>query len=501
MVSSTSTSSLLLPLALLVSLSANVIAAPHPTIRSSLSMNLKRRNVAPQSRSQDDIAAWASAHRAGVQAKYGNPSALQKRDSGENQIVNQNGDASFFGSIAVGTPPVAYDVILDTGSSDLWLAGSNCVSNACDGIATFKSSSSSTFKNTSEPFQITYGSGEAAGVLGQDAVQMAGFSVSNQVFAVCDDVSSGLLNAPVSGLLGLAFQTIASSQASPLWETLASSGSWDEPLMAFQLTRYNNDTQTQSLLEDPSATEVVNYGGTFTMGATNSSLFTGEIDYNPLPDSGSYWLQTISSITSQGSAITISSGSSALAAIDTGTTLVGGPEAEIAAIYANIPGSAPGTGQFEGYYTYPCSTTVNVTMAFGGKSWPVSNTDFQAQTLSKTSCLGAFFSLSTGGNAPAWIVGDTFLKNVYSVYRYNPPAVGFAQLSSTALGLSGNNDLAVPSPTTGAAATVIASSGSSSSHKSNSNGAGSTFASSSSLSSALSLPILVIAMTMLFYPL
>ncbi|KAF5343829.1 hypothetical protein D9757_013918 [Collybiopsis confluens] len=455
----------------------------------------------------DNIPGDTASSRSGVQAKYGNPSAIQKRSSGQNQIVNQNADASFFGSIAVGTPPVAYDVILDTGSSDLWLAGSTCLSTACDGIPTFKPSLSSTFKNNSEPFQITYGSGEAAGVLGQDVVQMAGFSVPNQVFAVCDDVSSGLLNTPVSGLLGLAFQTIASSGASPLWETLASSGSWDQPLMAFQLTRYNNDSKTQTLLDSQTSTEVLNYGGTFTMGATNSSLFTGEIDYNPLPpNSESYWLQTISckcpSITSQGSAITISSGSSALAAIDTGTTLVGGPEEEIAAIYANIPGSAVGTGQFEGYYTYPCSTTVTVTMAFGGKSWAISNDDFQAQVLSKTSCLGAFFSLSTGSNAPAWIVGDTFLKNVYSVYRFNPPAVGFAQLSATATALSGNDALVVPSPTTGAAATVIASSGSSPSHKANSNGAGSIFVSSpSSLSSALSIQILVIAMTMLFYSL
>jgi len=70
-----------------------------------------------------------------------------------------------------------------------------------------------------------------------DVVQMAGFSVPNQVFAVCDQVSSGLLTNPVSGLLGLAFQTIASSKAMPLWQTLVSSGAWDSPLMAFYLTR------------------------------------------------------------------------------------------------------------------------------------------------------------------------------------------------------------------------------------------------------------------------
>ncbi|KAJ4470124.1 acid protease [Lentinula aciculospora] len=464
-------------LALLVSLSANILAAPHPSSPVSLSMNLKRR--APEARSADDINAWAHAHKLNVEAKYGNAHKTGKRSSGQNLIVNQKADSSFFGSVAVGTPPVAYDVILDTGSADLWLASSTCTDSACDGIPTFKSSSSSSFQNKSTEFSITYGSGAAAGSLGEDVVQMAGFSVSNQVFGVCDQVSDGLLNSPVSGLLGLAFQTIASSGASPLWETLASSGAWDQPLMAFQLTRFNNDSQVQEL--EP--------GGTFTMGATNTSLYTGDIDYNDIPDNEeSYWLQTVSSITSQGNAITISSGSSALAAIDTGTTLIGGPADAVAEIYANIPDAEAGTGQLDGYYIYPCSTNVNVTMAFGGKSWAISNADFQAEQLNENTCMGAFFSLSTGDNAPAWIVGDTFLKNVYSVFRYNPASVGFATLSSESLAMNGVS-AAVPSATIGSVATVSATA--SAGARDANNGA------ASMLSLGPTLSLLVFSMTML----
>jgi len=66
---------------------------------------------------------------------------------------------------------------------------------------------------------------------------MAGFSVSNQVFAAVNQVTSGLLTSPVSGLLGLAWQTIAASGAVPFWETLASGGAWTDPVMSFQLTR------------------------------------------------------------------------------------------------------------------------------------------------------------------------------------------------------------------------------------------------------------------------
>jgi hypothetical protein len=89
----------------------------------------------------------------------------------------------------------------------------------------------------SKAFSIQYGTGEAAGTLGQDTIQMAGFSVADQVFAVCDQVSSGLLNNPVSGLMGMAWNTIASSGATPFWQTLAASNAWDSPVMGFQLTR------------------------------------------------------------------------------------------------------------------------------------------------------------------------------------------------------------------------------------------------------------------------
>ncbi len=38
-------------------------------------------------------------------------------DSDSFRLTNQNADSSFYGSIAAGTPPISYNVILDTGSS------------------------------------------------------------------------------------------------------------------------------------------------------------------------------------------------------------------------------------------------------------------------------------------------------------------------------------------------------------------------------------------------
>jgi cathepsin D len=139
--------------------------------------------------------------------------------------------------------------------SDLWVADQNCILG-CSQVQTFNDASSSTFQNLSQPFQIQYGSGAAAGSLAQDVVQMAGFSVNNQVFGAVTEVTTGLLNAPVSGLLGLAWQSIASSRHTPLWQTLAGSGAWTDPVMAFQLTRFINGSKVSA--EEP--------GGSFTMG-------------------------------------------------------------------------------------------------------------------------------------------------------------------------------------------------------------------------------------------
>jgi len=73
-------------------------------------------------------------------------------------------------------------------------------------------------------------------------------------------------------------------------------------------------------------------------------------------------------------------------------------------------------------------------MAFGGKSWPIDSRDMSFGRVSTGSdlCLGGFFEFTPFSNNtgnPNWVVGIAFLKNVYSIFRYQPPAIGFAALS------------------------------------------------------------------------
>lgn len=184
--------------------------------------------------------------------------------------------------------PLTSHAVLTQPPSDLWVASSQGglvgLSTIPAGIATFNASSSTTFASLNRSFSITYGSGNAAGTLAQDTIHMAGFTITAQTFAVVDEITSGVLTSPISGLLGLGWAQLAASGATPFWQSLAQSNdTLSERLFGIQLARYGNDSDAQP--QEP--------GGTFTLGAVNTSLFTGDIDYQDVPQVG-YWLQEIS---------------------------------------------------------------------------------------------------------------------------------------------------------------------------------------------------------------
>ena len=82
-------------------------------------MSLSKRR-ANSNRTYDEIMQWAKNERDYLITKYNFPtedSSMSKRGQGSNAIVNQNADSTYFGSLAIGSPPVAFDVILDTGSA------------------------------------------------------------------------------------------------------------------------------------------------------------------------------------------------------------------------------------------------------------------------------------------------------------------------------------------------------------------------------------------------
>ncbi|TYJ55923.1 hypothetical protein B9479_003307 [Cryptococcus floricola] len=401
--------------------------------RSNSYANAKRGLVARDDDDEGLPPSWLLWAGARLDAKYNGANGFKeayakeitkRADNGEISLTDHNLDTSYSASLSVGTPAQTLDIVLDTGSSDLWLASDKCTTTACSSMDEYSLSNSSTAVNLSTSFSIEYGSGKASGALVQDLVTLGGYSVASQTFAACDSVSTGLLSTGVSGIMGLSWQALAYSKATPWWLTLAKSSTWSQPLFAFYLARYRNVAGATAKETD---------GGTATFGYLDSSLYSGDVTYVDVDDDAQYWQIEMASATIQGSSIALNS-SYNMVAIDTGTTLIGGPESIVAEIYSKIDGAQRMTGSYASYYEYPCDTSVELDLTFGGYKIEITDQDFNLGRYSSDTsmCTGAVYVQSLSSSSPVqWIVGDAAIKNTYTVFRYNPAAVGFAALAGS----------------------------------------------------------------------
>ncbi|KAL8292380.1 hypothetical protein RQP46_001846 [Phenoliferia psychrophenolica] len=306
-------------------------------------------------------------------------------------------DQEYYGSVSIGSPAQVLNVDFDTGSSDLWIPGpgSNCQSE------TYNPTASSTYQSTDYDFSIQYGSGSVSGAVATDTVSINGLAVKGQGFGVVSTCSADFQGDPGGGLLGLAFQNLADTGATPFLQRLASQGSLDAPLFGFYLARGKTS------------------GSTLSIGALDRSHYTGSLLYTPVvrPGQSGYWQVQANwrvQLPNVNGKPVVKSGSSSFgAAIDTGTTLVYVPIGVAAAIYQAIPGASRYyTSNGDTYFTFACSTQgkFSVAFTFAGltRSFAINPQDFNLGQVSRTRCMAGIIGneFSDLAGNPLAIFGD-----------------------------------------------------------------------------------------------
>ena len=121
-----------------------------------------------------------------------------------------------YAEISLGTPPQEFKVVLDTGSSNLWVPSSKCSSIACFLHAKYDATSSSSYKENGTTFEIRYGSGSLSGFVSSETLDFAGMEIKNQLFAEATE-EPGLAFAfgRFDGILGLGYDTISVNHITP----------------------------------------------------------------------------------------------------------------------------------------------------------------------------------------------------------------------------------------------------------------------------------------------
>lgn len=185
-----------------------------------------------------------------------------------------------FSEIELGTPPQTFKVVLDTGSSNLWVPSSECGSIACYLHNKYESSSSSTYKKNGSEFAIRYGSGSLSGFVSQDTLTIGDLTIKEQDFAEATQ-EPGLAFAfgRFDGILGLGYDTISVNKIVPPFYNMLKQGLLDEPVFAFYLGDANKEGDSSEA----------------TFGGVDKSHYTGELIKIPLRRKA-YWEVDLDSI-------------------------------------------------------------------------------------------------------------------------------------------------------------------------------------------------------------
>ncbi|KAJ6602795.1 acid protease [Mycena vulgaris] len=309
-------------------------------------------------------------------------------------------DSLWFGTITVGTPPQTLTVDFDTGSSDTFLPAVGCDST-CDGHTLYNPAASSTAVNTTDPFFLQFGAGNATGFIFTDTVKVAGVTAQAQAVGASNhySVEFEVDEFPPDGLVGMAFPALSVFGDDPLFTTLAAQGTVP-PVFGVKLAET---------------------GSELFLGGVDTAQFTGAFRNVSLIEEDFYALALQAlDVNSR----TVATANGVVAIVDTGTTLLIGDPQGVEILYSAIPGAKDASAIIgDGFFTVPCNAIPTAGIVLGNQLFNVAPAIFNLGILEGNDCVGGVVS-SEG--IPFWVLGDIFLRNFYTVFDQGNSRVGFA---------------------------------------------------------------------------
>ena len=376
------------------------------------------------------------------------------------QKVNDWDDSEYIGNITIGTPAQTFAVILDTGSSNLWIPDTTCDGSndcpdecsdfitcifecdesccdesarrmydvtkkmpknhlfsslkpknaACNGKHKFDSSKSTTYVKDGKSWSIEYGTGSASGFQGKDTVAFGDVGTNQLVvpkvtFGQATSLASFFAGDPLDGILGLAFQSLSVNNVKPVFQEAIDQKLVDQPLFTVWL-------EHEGFGENVA-------GGVYTWGAVDTTNCGPVLGYQPLSSATYYQFQmkgvSIGKVTDNNKYEVIS---------DTGTSLLVAPTD----ITDKIAQAAGGTYSDDwGLYTIDCKAkTPDLHLTIGSFKLTLTTANLIVPG-DDTTCIVAIEGQDSFGFGPDWILGDPFVRQYCNIYDMGNKRVGFAK--------------------------------------------------------------------------
>lgn len=311
---------------------------------------------------------------------------------------------SFVGQVSVGTPPQPFDVVFDTGSSNLWINGDECTVKSCTDKPQFTTTASSSFIDTRRHMNVTFGSGSVAGKIVQDTVTLGPVMVDHQRWGMITKELGSVFEMDFEGLLGLSLPALAGNVYTPVFDNIIKQQRLKSNKFSFYYDP--NDIQSKVIFGEPS-----------------TDYYHGPIQYIDIDArSPGYWQVEMEDIYAvkdgKETPLGMCTGSPCKAVADTGTSLLTTPTETLPTLLKH----------FQGRAGCKLDTLPHMKFVLQDKSGKYSFTLSPEEYLDSTdSCEVAAMSLDVDvPRGPLYILGNVFMQKYLTVYSRDPNQLGIA---------------------------------------------------------------------------
>lgn len=328
-------------------------------------------------------------------------------------VINNYADAQYVGEITIGTPPQAFQVVYDTGSSNLW------VNNQKPGWfpwspkhPAYQHDKSSTYVKNGTSFHIQYGSGPVSGFYSEDVMHLGGVDVSNYTFAEVDNTKGlGMMwrFGKLDGICGMGWNGASVDGVPTPLQALVSSQKLEQNVFAFFLGSGGAK-------------------GELVLGGVDSDHYSGDFTYQPVietvPGRYIYWTLAMDDLRVNGESYT----SVRKAIVDSGTSLLAVATADMAKLAAKVGATqvAPFPPLNREYKINCTADAPNLDFVIGGKTYTLTKDDYILN--SGGQCLFGVMGMDVPAPAgPLYILGDVFMRAHYVKFDVDNKRMGFAK--------------------------------------------------------------------------
>lgn len=350
--------------------------------------------------------------------------------------------SEYYGRISVGTPPQHFDVVFDTGSGNIVLPTAKCADEVCVKHHRFLSEVSKTAVQLAyeddtplsedasdrETTTITYGTGKLTGEYIRDTVCMDSVAVADRsqvcssvdFLGVIQESKFPFIELPFDGIFGLGLGGLSAGPSFNFVNRLVANSSITNPIFAVFLRDLAADEESE-----------ITFGG-----YQVDRLIGGELTWLPMPreeaEEKGYWLVQMRDVYVGEEALGLcgEESSRCRVAIDTGSSLMMGPTAQVTKLLQKIGAeeqcaSISRLPSLRFDFDAASGDTFSMTLAPEEYAELSSSTDGGVGE-----CATAFQPMDLPVALGAmWVFGQTALRKYYTVYdaKFSRVGVGLAR--------------------------------------------------------------------------